>query len=321
MMMLNKDNVEAWLNKFDQGELSAAEEEQLMTFLENDELMSDGSLDLNVVNGSAPDKVEFTHLANRAKNDIELLAFDIAEGNLLPEETIWLDQLYVSFPILKSLVQEFSQLQLQSNETVAFENKSQLKRTQKIVVFNRYWMSAAASVLVVIALTFMFQSKPQYYNPRVASITITPFEYEALKIVPINKGVNQVKLGNEITKPEEIQVPLTMGLLAKKEETIMPIIVVDEPLLAMATNSYIAFKEQEQTTAVEQKVASIKDDLQSFYTAGVKNTTAVFDKAKSFASDVSKELAKTPNRWRLKETKRFKILGTNFVLEPIASAE
>lgn len=321
MMVLNKNTVETWLAKFDKGELNATEESQLMSFLENDEVMNDTSLDLQVVHNDVPNKVEFTHLANKAKTDIELLAFDIAEGNLLPEESIWLDQLYASFPSLQKLVIEFNQLPLQSNNAVVFANKEQLKRTSKIIVLNRYWMSVAASVLVVIALTFMYQSKPQYYNPRVASITITPFEYEALKIVPIKKVDHHLKLNIEITKPEEIQVPQTMDLLAKKEETTLPIIFVDEPLLAMATNSYIAFTEQEQTTAVEQKVASIKDGVQSVYTAGVENTTAVFDKAKSFANEINEELIKTPKKWRLKETKRFKILGTNFVFEPIASVE
>lgn len=325
MKELNENTIDWWLQKFEEGELTEQQQKILIEYIELDEVMKDPALQINADFITGTNKVTFTHLAARAKQNIELLAFDIVEGNLVEAEQYWIKQLVVEFPALENLIETYAKLMLAPNPSITFTDKSQLIKETKVFKLNRYVVGVAASVLIVFGIT-LFNQRQSSYQPRYAEIKVTPFVKEPLKKITQVKFQNKKQVSNKVSPAKSIvenvdETPVKMEKLAKVKTQIVPVEIAGKPKIILAEFSPTDVVKINNDNAVVNKLEEVQDDVLLAINASKENTADAFKRAKKVVGNVGEAIKKTPSIWRVKETKRFKILGTNIVFEPIASLE
>jgi len=325
MKELNNSTLEWWLQQFEKGKLTDQQVEKLMQFIELDEVMHDASLKVNAEVADEVNKVSFTHLAAKAKEDIELLAFDIAEGNLSNAEQYWIPQLLEAFAGLEALVKDYEKVTLQANNKLTFPNKAILKKETKVVVFNKYWIGTAASIILAFGITFFYQPQQSIYELRKGTIQVTAFKEEPLQIFEKVKAPAKKQVLNHIVQANasdtEKLAQTNMAKLITVEQQIIPSDPSSIPAVEIADVKVVEKPYQENKSALAPKIGQMQDELQLAISAGKENTADAYQQAKTLVNNVGDVIKKAPDKWRLKQTKRIKILGTNFVFEPIASNE
>jgi hypothetical protein len=325
MKELNNSTLEWWLQQFEKGKLTDQQVEKLMQFIELDEVMHDASLKINAEVADEVNKVSFTHLPAKAKEDIELLAFDIAEGNLSNAEQYWVPQLFEAFAGLEALVKDYEKVTLQANNKLTLPNKALLKKEAKVVVFNKYSIGAAASIILALGITFFYQPQQSIYELRKRTIQVTAFKEEPLQIFEEVKAPAKEEEPNHIARTHvsvtDKPVQAIMEKLVTVEQQIIPSAPSSLPAMEIADVKVVDKSYQENKSALAPKIEQVQDDLQLAISAGKENTAEAYQQAKTLVNNVGDVIKKAPDKWRLKQTKRIKILGTNFVFEPMASNE
>jgi hypothetical protein len=332
MRILNKENIDAWLNDFDKELLSEHECKQLVEFLEvypeYDTLMNDEELQLKVNPIQTNDKVLFTNIAKQAAEDLELLAFDIAEKQIAQDELVWLDELKKHYPSLENDIQLFEKVHVKPNAEIVFPNKKRLKKGGKLISLFNPWISTAAMILLVLGISFNWLTKSSMYQPRLSTITITPWETPKIEEQVLEEKIennHEVISKPFIPKKEVIHTSMD-NFIAVIEKIPQEITNINITRLKSVVKPQIEAYAMELFTVdppsqLELKLASLKNDLNDIVEQGKVKRDEIAEQPSLLRNQLKSFFSNTAEKLKLKQPKLIRVLGTNIVLEPIASVK
>lgn len=328
MNAINKQNIGDWLRDFDHNRLSENQVEQLLAFLElnpdYDELMSDDALKLEPMEVGNVSHVAFTHLAQQAETNIALLAFRIAENDLVAEEEKWMEELHKHYPALQAEINLFEKLQLKPNLNTVYPNKQGLKHTSTIRTFYKPLVGIAATLLVLFGVSYHWFPSPSVYQQRLSVLEIIPFKKPALMLIPqeeVSKETSLVK-AVKAKQPFEKDLNRHADLISMDKLPLAKMMIeknyhADKPSIEKAKTT-ILISVQQHPNRLQSSWNNIKQDAVKIVSRSKNQGDEIVSKGTFLKEQVTSFVADAPERVRLKQTKMIRVLGANIILEPIA---
>ncbi len=291
-MQLNKENIEAYLLDWEEGNLSDAEVSAVKAFLQEHPELAELAEELTDDVRFAPSEVGFkgaTALKVKDENQlpdfVEELCFKKAEGILNAEEEERYNQLAEQFDPVEKETQRFAQAVFTPELGLVYANKEELKKPVVVSLFPK-WLAVAASVAVLIVAGVWF------FQPTESS-TATPLaKMESRnKVQPI-----EVKPASLPTQLERVKVKQYKTIQLEDTEPVYAEVEKETPIKEV---------EQLPTTPVEVQpieVIELEDvDLASVETESLPVQELAMEVSGESQEISAKELIKQWGREKLNE--------------------
>ncbi len=246
------------------------------------------------------------------KDNIEVILFDYAEGNLSPKERKEVEDFLENNPQYKQMLSSYKDCKgLDKPLDVKFEEKDELftlatgKKARSIVFVPRY-MKYACSIAAMILLFFVI--KPQLEKDVIIeekTPTLIAQKKAKKNSEKSKKNFEKVKKKNEKSKEnfyfsiEEVQDTIIHQLAFQKTELASPKIKRQERIIYMRYEESIVVKKESKPTLASRIIKSINLDkkIEEFYDSDfVSNTRNAINTARSLGKKQVKTTTTTIKR-------------------------
>lgn len=170
-MEINKNNYEAILIDYLDGNLNKQEEAMLLLFLENNPAINEEFSLLKESNLSIPEEPVFTFNKETLKKPVHINVNDYhhtiishIEGDLNPKEELQLLHDVAAYPELKKEYDLFAKTKLDPADKLVFQNKESLKRKSARIIPLYFKVASIAAVLIAIFFLFVPNSNKRDDN-------------------------------------------------------------------------------------------------------------------------------------------------------------
>lgn len=300
-MTINRSNYEAYLMDYLDGKLSPLEVAEVLLFLEQNadikeefEFLSEGTSKDSFTNEQFEHKQSLKkHNSSVLVNENNYTDFLVKriEKNLCELESSELDKFVGFYPPAKKDLALFEKTILQPDTAILFNNKEELKHNTRVIPLFYSYAAAAAVILFLIALPFLFQSTEEVLSENAvskkelnASTSVADKKEEKKEelVVPLNNIAKSNVIANKAQntkkvvaapKQEKEVIPVVLPEnIAENKKQEVPVIQenkIEEPVIA---------NKQEKTTSdlpVEIKNNSKQSypSLQELALAKIKNSS------------------------------------------------
>ncbi len=203
-MEINKDNYEAILIDYLDGNLNKQEEAMLLLFLENNPAINEEFSLLREANLSIPEEPVFSFNKETLKKPTQIKVSDYhnaiishIEGNLTQKEEQQLLHDIAAYPELKKEYNLFTKTKLNPADKLVFQNKESLKKKSARIIPLYFKVASIAAVFIAIFFLFVTDSNKKENNAMSANQE---------ELTKVNKKEDSIK--NVINRKSDVEKQL-----------------------------------------------------------------------------------------------------------------
>lgn len=203
-MEINKDNYEAILVDYLDGNLNSQEEAMLLLFLENNPAINEEFTLLREANLSIPEESVFSFNKETLKKPTQIRVSDYhnaiisyIEGNLTQKEEQQLLHDIAAYPELKKEYSLFDKTKLNPADKLIFRNKESLKRKSARIIPLYFKVASIAAIFIAIFLLFVPDNNKEDNNAMSANQE---------ELTKVNKKEDSIK--NVINRKSDVEKQL-----------------------------------------------------------------------------------------------------------------
>ncbi|MEE4178173.1 MAG: hypothetical protein V2I46_11760 [Bacteroides sp.] len=180
-MRINRTNYEIFFLDYYEGNLSSAQVEELMAFLDQEPDLKAEFHDFELVRLHDADEVLFEGKASLKRGEItpencERYFAAYVEGDLNPEECVAVENFAYSSPARQREFELMQKARLQTDYSIVFPGKKALKRGRIIPLYTQMMRYGAVAAVVLFFATLFFVQVPRFNEPQLVDLPPTPIE-------------------------------------------------------------------------------------------------------------------------------------------------
>lgn len=238
-MGINRTNYEIFFLDYYEGNLSTAQAEELMAFLEAEPDLRAEFEEFELVSLPGDEVVYFAGKASLKRGQITPANYEwyfaaFAEGDLNEEERAMVLAFVANHPKMQRELELMQNARLQPDQAIVFPGKESLKRRKVIPLYTQVLRYGAAAAVLLFMATLFFIDLPQPKDPQIAELPVTRQEVvtdTTPEVIPQQADVMDVNESPAVEKPQAVSPVQPQTSPAYPESTVVPE-QVSRPLLA-----------------------------------------------------------------------------------------